>query len=195
MNNHDINKLIEDALSANGASNVFKEHVLRDSTAAFTRGRALRRQLRVTGLTLVILLATAAAFICGRLSVHERVTHEQMIAQNVAEKNDGIIVSRDLVAWLDAARFFTQLGMDERAALSYRKAGELIPRDVPDSQQAGFGPQSVLAGILRDHESVHGHSKEFPERTDSERALNDRRGKLEPSQNILSKIIAQNFGG
>ncbi len=195
MNNHDINKLIEDALSANGASNVFKEHVLRDSTAAFTRGRALRRQLRVTGLTSVILLATAAAFICGRLSVHKRVTPGQMIAQNVAENNDGIRVSRDLVAWLDAARFFTQLGMNERAALSYKKASELIPRDMPDSQQAGFGPRSVLAGILQDYESVRSYSQEFPERIDFDRALNDRWGKFELPQNILSKIIAQNFGG
>ena len=195
MNNHDINKLIEDALSANGASNVFKEHVLRDSTAAFTRGRALRRQFRVTGLTLVILLATAAAFICGRLSVHERLTHGRMIAQNAAEKNDSVRVSRDLVAWLDAARFFTQLGMDERAALSYRKASELIPRDMPDSQQAGFGPQSVLAGILQDYGSVCGYSQEFSDRIYSDRAFNDRWGKFELPQNILSNIIAQNFGG
>lgn len=195
MNNQDINKLIEDALSANSAGEAFKEQVLRDSTAALIRGRILRRQLRAAGLTLAILLATAAAFTCGRMSVSERVTHGQMIAQNVAEKDAGVRVSRDLVAWLDAARFFTQLGMDERAALSYRKASELIPRDLPDSQQAGFGPQSVLAGILQDYESVRGYSQEFPERIDSEKALNDRWGKSELPQNILSKIIAQNFGG
>lgn len=195
MNNQDINKLIEDALSANAASNAFKEQLLEESTTALIRGRILRRQLRAAGLTLAILLVTAAAFICGRVSVSERVTHGQMIAQNVAEKDAGVRVSRDLVAWLDAARFFTQLGMDERAALSYRKASELIPRDLPDSQQAGFGSQSVLAGILQNYESVRGYSQEFPERIDSESTLNDRWGKSELPQNILSKIIAQNFGG
>jgi hypothetical protein len=195
MNNQDINELFEDALSANAASDAFKERVLRDSTAALIRGRVLRRQLRVTGLTLAILLVTAAAFICGRLSVSNQITDRRVAVQTVGEKNDGVRVSRDLVVWLDAARFFTQLGMNERAALSYRKASELIPRDMPDSLQAGFRPQSVLASLLHDYESVCGHSQEFPERINSERAIDDRWGKFELPQNVLSNIIAQNFGG
>ena len=195
MNNQDINKLIEDALSVGSAGEVFREQVLRDSTAALIRGRIMRRQFRAAGLTLAILLVTAAAFTCGRMSVSDRITDRQLAIQTAGDKSDGVRVSRDLVAWLDAARFFTQLGMNERAAFSYKKASELIPRDMPDSQQAGFGPQSVLAGILQDYGSVCGYSQEFPERINSERTLNDRWGKFELPQNILSKIIAQNFGG
>jgi len=195
MNNQDINKLIEDALSANSASGIFREQVLHDSTAALIRGRVLRRQLRVTGLTLVILLVTATAFICGRLSVSHRITDRRAAVRTVVEKDDGVRVSRDMVAWLDAARFFTLLGMDERAALSYKKAGELIPRDMPDSRQAGLEPQGVLAGILQDYENVRGNSKEFSEQTDSAGILNDRWGKFELPQNVSRNIIAQNFGG
>ena len=192
MNNQDINKLIEDALSTDAAGEAFKEQVLRESAAVLIRGRVLRRRFRAAGLTLAILLATSAAFTCGRLSVSD---HRQAAVQTFGDKTDGIKVSRDLLAWLDAARFFTQLGMNERAAFSYRKASELIPRDTPDSLQAGFGIQSVLAGILQNYESERGYSQEFPELTDTVRVLNARRGKLEQSQNILSKIIAQNFGG
>jgi hypothetical protein len=195
MNNQDINKLIEDALSTDAAGEAFKEQVLRDSTSVLIRGRVLRRQFRAAGLTLAILLAATAAFICGRMSAPDRIIYRQAVVKTVGDKNDGVRVSRDLLAWLDAAKFFTQLGMNERAAFSYKKASELIPREMPDSLQVGFGPRSVLAGILQDYESVRGHSQEFPEPADSEMALSDHWDKLEPSQNILSKIIAQNFGG
>ena len=195
MNNQDINKLIEDALSANSASGIFKEQVLHDSTTALIRGRVLRMQFRAAGLMLAILMATAAAFVCGRLSVSDRITDRQEAVQTVGDKDDGVRVSRDMVAWLDAARFFTQLGMNERAAFSYKKASELIPRNMPDSQNAGLGPQSVFASILQDYKSVHGYSQEFPELIDSQRILNDRWGKCEPPQNISSNIIAHIFGG
>jgi hypothetical protein len=166
MNSHDVNKLIEDALSANAASDGFKEHVLADSTAALKRGRVLQRRLRAAGLTSMILLVAAAAFLCGRLSVPGEVAGRQMVTQSADVQEDGVRVSRDLVTWLDAARFFTQLGMDERAALSYRQASRLIPYDVLTNQQAGFEAQNVLAGISPDHDDE-----------------------------VLGKIIAQNFGG
>lgn len=166
MNDQDTNRLIEDALSANAASNAFKEHVLRESTAAFSRGRVLHRRMRTAGFTSLVLLLAATAFFCGRLSVPRELGGRQIVMQNVDEQDNSVRVSRDLVAWLDAARFFTQLGMEERAALSYRQASELIPYDVPAHQQASFESQSMLAGIS-------------PEREDG----------------ILNKIIAQNFGG
>jgi hypothetical protein len=165
MKNQDTNKLIEDVLSANAASDAFREHVLRDSTAAFSQGRILHRRLRTAGFTSLVVLVAAAAFFCGQLTV-PRETLNQQVARHVNERGDSVRVSRDLVAWLDAARFFTQLGMEERAALSYRQASELIPYDVPAHQQAGFESQSMLAGIS-------------PER----------------DYEILSKVIAQNFGG
>ncbi len=165
MNNQDIDSLIEGALGANSSSDAFKERVLRDSTAAFSRGRALHRRLRTAGFTSLVLLVATAAFFCGRLTVaHEAV--DQRMAQHIDDQDDSVRVSRDLVAWLDAARFFTQLGMEERAALSYKQASQLIPYDVPAHQQAGLESQSMLAGFSPDRED-----------------------------GILNKIIAQNFGG
>ena len=166
MKSHDTNKLIADALSANAASDAFKEHVLCDSTAAFTRGRVLHRRLRTAGFTSLILLVAAGAFFSGRLSVLREVGDRQIVTRSVDEQDDSVRVSRDMVAWLDAARFFTQLGMEERATFSYKQASELIPYDVQANRQAGFESQNMLAGISpgRDNE-------------------------------ILTKIIAQNFGG
>lgn len=166
MNSQDINNLIEDALSANSAPSAFKEHMLRDSTAAFMRGRVLHRRLRTAGFSALVLLVAGAVFLCGRLSVPRDVLNRQALAHDVDEQVESVMVSRDLVVWLDAARFFTQLGMKERAALSYRQASELIPYDVPAHQQAGLASQSMLAGISPDHDNE-----------------------------IFGKIIAQNFGG
>ncbi len=166
MNNQDIDSLIADALSANSSGDAFREYVLRDSTAAFTRGRVLHRRLRTAGLTSLVLLVAGAVFLCGRLSAPRQALNRQVLAHDVDEQVESVMVSRDLVVWLDAARFFTQLGMDDRAALSYRQASELIPYDVPANQQAGFESQSMLADVSsgRDYET-------------------------------LTKIMAQSFGG
>ncbi|MGD8500230.1 MAG: hypothetical protein PVJ86_06255 [Phycisphaerales bacterium] len=166
MNSQDMNSLIEDALSVNAASGAFKERVLRDSTVAFTRGMVLKTRLRTAGFTSLTLLVAAAAFFCGRLSAPGEVGDRQVVVQSVDGQNDNVSVSRDLVAWLDAARFFTQLGMEERAALSYKRASELIPYDVPANQQAGLESQNMLADVSSDRDDE-----------------------------ILGKISAQNFGG
>ena len=166
MNNQDINNLIEKALNANSASKAFKEQVLRDSTTAFSRGRVLHRRLRMAGFTLLVLLVAGAAFLCGRQTVPREALNRQALAHDVDEQIESVMVSKDLVAWLDAARFFTQLGMDERAALSYRQASELIPYDVPANQRAGFESQNMLADVSSNRD-----------------------------YDILGKIIAQNFGG
>ena len=194
MSNHDMNKLIEDALSANAASDVFKERLLLDSTTAFAKGRALQRRLRMTGFTTLILLVTAAAFVCGRLSVSSPVPNQQVAVRTVDEGDEHIKVSRDLVAWLDAARFFTRLGMDERAALSYKQASDLIPYDMPpDSQQAGFGAQSLWASASEDLGSTGNHLEESFEQTRSAAISNDRCRELGCPNEILSQITAQHF--
>ncbi len=166
MNSQDINNLIEDALSANSAPGAFKEHMLRDSTAAFMRGRVLHRRLRTAGFTSLVLLVAGAVFLCGRLSVPREVLNRRALAHDNDEQVESVMVSRDLVVWLDAARFFTQIGMEKRAAFSYRQASELIPYDVPARQQAGVKLQSMLADV-----SSGGDCE------------------------VLGKIIAQNFGG
>lgn len=114
----------------------------------------------------MVLLVAAAAFFWGRLSAPSKDGEPQMVKQGIGERQDNVMVSRDMVAWLDAARFFTQLGMEERATLSYKQASELIPYDVPANQQAGFESQSMLADVSSDR-----------------------------NYETLTRIMAQSFGG
>jgi hypothetical protein len=195
MSSYDLNKLIEEALSMNAASDVFKEQLLRDSTAAFTRGRVLQLRLRVTELTLVILFVTTTAFVCGRLSISGQVTTRQVAVQTIDNEDEGITVSKDLVAWLDAARFFARLGMDERAALSYKQASDLIPYDaLPESQQAGFGAQHLWAGTSVKRHTTDFHLEEPLEQMSTPTVIDDRWRELGLSNGILSKITTQHFG-
>lgn len=194
MSSNDLNKLIEEALSANAASDVFKGQLLRDSTAAFIRGRALQRRLQMAGLTLVILFVMAAGFICGRLSVSRPMTNQQVAVRTVDERDEHITVSKDLVAWLDAARFFTRLGMDERAALSYKQASDLIPYDTPtESQQAGFETQHLWAGTSEKLNAMDFYLEEPLEQMRTPTVIDDRWRELGLSNGILSKINSQHF--
>lgn len=195
MSSHDLNKMIEDALNTHAASDDFKEHLLQNSTAAFAKGRALQRRLRMTGLIFAILLVTGAAFICGRFSVSDPATNRQVALQASGEEDEGIRVSKEMVAWLDAARFFTQLGMDERAALSYKQASDLVPYDaLPESYQASFEVQRLCANNLEDQGATVGHSEEIVKQTRSPEILNDRRRALGLTKPILSKITTPHFG-
>jgi hypothetical protein len=194
MSNNDLNDLIEEALSVQAANDAFKEHLLQDSTTAFVRGRALQRQLRMTGLTLVILLVTAATFVCGRLSVSSPVINQQVAVRTVDEGDEHIKVSKDLVVWLDAARFFTRLGMDERAALSYQQASDLIPYDaLPESQQAGIRAQNLWAAASEGLSIPGGQLHETIEQTCSAVVLNNHKRESGCPIEILSQITTQHF--
>lgn len=194
MSNDDMNKLIEEALSACPASDSFKEHLLQDSTTTFTRSRTLQRRLRMTGFTIVILLFAATAFFCGRLSIFSQMTNRQVAVRTVREDNDGIRVSKDLVAWLDAARFFTRLGMNERAALSYKQASDLVPYDALfESQQAGNRAKNVWAAASDNLSITGSHLQDTIDRSYSAAVLNNhKRGSGLPHE-ILSQITAQHF--
>jgi hypothetical protein len=46
-----------------------------------------------------------------------------------ADGPDGVNVPSELVAWLEAARLFRQLGMEDRMARAVERAGRLLPVD------------------------------------------------------------------
>ena len=178
MNENDINDLLSSSLGGNSARKDFKEQLLQNSTAAFTRGRIFHQRLRTTGLISLIIIFTTAAYLSGRFSVSRKTNERQIIVQHT--NNDSISVSRDLIAWLDAAKFFTQLGMDQRAEFSYKQASQLIPVELPQYDLANMGQKSALAKILNDFDKnnlniTHQEQKEF-------------------ETNKISRILAQNFG-
>lgn len=177
MNENDINDLMNNAHGGNIARHDFKEQLLQNSTTAFTRNRLFRKRLKVTGLILLIAIITTSAFITGRLSVNKETSHQRQIVQQSNPDDNNISVPKDLVAWLDAAKFFNQLGMPERAEFSYKQASQLIPIDIMQDSVADTGQNIELAKILNDFDE-----KNLKISEQEQKALFE----------ITNKILAQN---
>ena len=119
-------------------------------------------------LSAAAVLIAGIAFLAGRLSAPRRLPLSEDLAPRASAEPDGVTVSSDLVAWLDAARLFDQLGMEDRMAEAVEYAGRLLPSIAVDasgivgqnvSPIAGDivenqNPRSILDEILRPHESV-----------------------------------------
>jgi hypothetical protein len=52
-----------------------------------------------------------------------------MVGPVAAPSAETVAVPGELVVWLQAARFFKQLGMEDRVALAYDRASKLVPYD------------------------------------------------------------------
>ena len=127
MDDRDVDRLLEQAFPGGGEPNGLRQRVLRDSTAALGLSRARRRTWRAAVLAAAAVLVAAVSFLSGRASVLGRPTTVVVTPPDPETTS----VPSELVAWLEAARFFEQLGMDERVLLAYERAGRLLPQDRP----------------------------------------------------------------
>ena len=119
-------------------------------------------------LAAAAVLIAGVAFLGGRLSVPRKLPRSMDVAPQAVAETDGVNVPSDLVAWLDAACLFRQLGMEDRMADAVESAGRLLPSDAVvassvmgqsftrtgDDIFENQNEQSILAEILRPHESV-----------------------------------------
>ncbi|MBN1361250.1 MAG: hypothetical protein JW993_11685 [Sedimentisphaerales bacterium] len=135
MDEREVDRLLEQALSGGGPPEAFRQHVLTDSTAVLGAGRVMRVRSRTAGLAAAAAVIAAVSFLSGRFSA-PRIASQTPVPPAVAHDPQSVSVPTELVAWLDAARFFKQLGMEQRVALAYERAGQLIPRDVPLAENA-----------------------------------------------------------
>ena len=93
----------------------------------------------------------------------------------------GVTVPSDLVAWLDAARLFKRLGMEERMARAVEHAAKLMPYD------------AVAASSVK-RQAFTSTGEEVFENQNKHSILSDILGPHE-SVGSISGIIAQSFGG
>jgi anti-sigma factor RsiW len=137
--------------------------------APFLIWRRSSARRRVEQVAAAVLIA-GIAFLGGRLSAPRKLPRSVDVApQAVAEaETDSVNVPSDLVAWLDAARLFRQLGMEERMADAVESAGRLLPSDAVaassvmgqsftrtgDDVFENQNKHSILTEILGPHESV-----------------------------------------
>jgi hypothetical protein len=128
MASHDIDKLIEQSFSGDPPDSAFRAQALKESIEALDRGRRahVRRRLAQFGLAAAFL--ASVSFLAGRLTVPRAATLDVNLTPRAAVVSGGVTVSDDLLAWLDAARFFKQLGMEERMGRALERAAKLRTR-------------------------------------------------------------------
>ncbi len=182
MKDKDFDKYLREHLSGSAPREAFKQQTLRDSTAALVRVQRQRSARRSAELTAAAVLIAGIAFIGGRLSVPRKLPRSVDVAPRAVAETDGVNVSSDLVAWLDAARLFKRLGMEERMARAVEHAAKLMPYNAVTSIST-TGQALAFTGDDEVFEDKNKHS-----------ILSDILGPHESVESI-SGIIAQSFGG
>jgi hypothetical protein len=129
MKDNDIDKHLRQHLTGDKPREAFKQQTLRDSTAQFVRVYRRRSAWRRVELAAAAVLIASVAFFGGRLSAPSASPRSVDEAQQATADSDSIAVPSDLVAWLDAARLFNQLGMQDRMARAVERANRLLPAD------------------------------------------------------------------
>jgi len=182
MKDNDVDKYLRQHLSGDSPREAFKQQTLRDSMAALVRVRRRRSFRRRSELVAAAVLIAGVAFLSGRLSAPRMLPRNVDVAPRMASKPDGVTVPSDLVAWLDAARLFRQLGMEERMARAVDHAGKLLPYDALTSiNMTGQALAANGGEVLFENQNKHS-------------ILTDILGPHESVESI-SGIIAQSFGG
>ncbi len=181
MKDKDVDKYLRQHLSGDSPREAFKQQTLRDSMAALVRVRRRRSVRRRAELVAAAVLIAGVALLGGRLSAPRTLPRSVDVAPRAVAETDGVNVSSDLVAWLDAARLFRLLGMDERMARAVEHAAKLMPYD------------AVAASSVKRQASVATGDEVF-ENQNKHSILSDILGPHESVESI-SGIIAQSFGG
>ncbi len=172
MKDRDVDTHLRQYLSGDSPREEFKQQTLHDSTAEFVRVRRRRSAWRRAELAAAAILIGGVAFLSGRLSVPRILPGSVDVALRAATEPDGVTVPSDLVAWLDAARLFRQLGMEDRMARAVERAGRLLPVDtvIADGQAVQvFAARSIenqkklmeLTGMPGPHPSAESISQIF----------------------------------
>ncbi len=145
MNDAEMEKLLEQGMSGVPPREEFREQVLLDSVLTFTRVRRTRARWRAASLAAAAVLIATVSFLLGRSSLPRAPVQTRLPGTSVASESQTVAVPNDLVAWLDAARLFRQLGMEDRMARAVDHAGKLLPCDAATAGDM-TGPAVVIGG-------------------------------------------------
>ncbi len=136
MKDSDTDTHLKQHLSGEPPREAFREKTLRNSTDEFVRIRRRRSALRRMELAAAVILISCTAFLAGRLSAPHTLpkgVDDAPLAAAVPEtpriEPEGVTVPTDLIAWLQAANLFRQLGMEDRMARAIDRAGKLVPAE------------------------------------------------------------------
>ena len=137
MRDQDIDRHLQDYLSGDPAQDAFKQQVLEESTAEFVRARRRCRVWFRAAAAVAAVLIVCLSFLAGRVSAPANLPHRDHV--QVDSQSSDVTVPRDLIVWLDAARLFGRLGMEDRMARAVERAGKLLPKDLGDANDPTEG--------------------------------------------------------
>lgn len=127
MNQEDLNRLLEQGLSGDPPRPEFRDQVLRGSLATFAQRRRDHVIRRTAALSAAAVVIAGVSFLLGRYGAPRGQGQAAPVVTPVAVESPTVAVPSELVAWLDAARLFRQLGMEERMARAVDHAHKLRP--------------------------------------------------------------------
>jgi hypothetical protein len=136
MSDLDFDKLITEGLAQGQAGPPFRDRLKQESGQAIVKGHQRRLWYRRTGVACVVLLVSVSAFWSGRITTKPQSQKVPGAIASPKQNEDTVLVARDLVTWLEAARFFRQLGMEERANRAFQLASALAPSMQSQHQMA-----------------------------------------------------------
>ena len=139
----DIDDLLTQALQQDLPNAAFKARLKQESSRALIQAQQRRLWLRRSCMATAAVVMLSTAYLAGLNNGHQDQPSPLLLAQGTVE------VPQDLVTWLDAARFFTQLGMEQRATNAYRQAGLLATPEQTESPYAQQSPSSVATLLAR----------------------------------------------
>jgi len=128
MDTRNTDEILEQAFSGDPPGRILRAKVLLDSTAALTHHRRTVHMWRGAAVSAAAVVIAAVSFLLGRGSVPPA-SPQEATQPVVASGAETVVVPSDVIAWLDAARLFGQLGMEDRMARAVERARRLLPAD------------------------------------------------------------------
>jgi hypothetical protein len=150
MDPFDSEQLIQRAASGHGPDAALRQRLREQSARAFMKAKTVRVWHHRFAAGGVVTLVAMAAFVAGRCTCETRL------------QADRVAVPRDLVTWLEAGRFFAQLGMPEREARAYQQASRLAA--VPDQSPRLAAAGTPLARLLARCDTAISEAKKYGDR-------------------------------
>lgn len=127
----------------------FKSHLLAESTCVLNRHIGIRRRTRFVGMLAMLMAVAVGAFLCGQHAEQQQIVKQPGQIRTTMPDGEKVLVSSEVVDWLGAAKFFTQLGMDERADKAYRRASGLLENSNAEVRQTDCsGYDRILASSV-----------------------------------------------
>ena len=179
MNSDDMDSLLARGFAGDPPREAFRAAAFQESQAAFARVRSKRTRWRIPALSAAAVLIAAVSFLCGRYSMPRSSAGPPPLGPRAVADPATVAVPNDLVVWLDAARLFRQLGMEDRMARAVDRAGRLLPVDAVTACGETTPAFAVGSDVVAE-ELKHGDALGVPI-------------SHQPFENV-NRILAQSFG-